>query len=124
MNLIARPAETRTGIGESQGNREQSMPFNHHCHTVSWSPYVAGIIQPEEEQSQDDAIREVLEYQAEQVIERGAEEKTAYVLAPSSGMTTRWNSVRSSIPNSTPSSSGPRWRRGMSSTERHRATTM
>ncbi len=57
------------------------MPFNHQGHTVSWSPYVAGIIQPEEEQSQDDAIREVLEYQAEQVIERGAEEKTAYVLA-------------------------------------------
>ncbi len=57
------------------------MPFNHQGHTVSWSPYVAGIIRPEEEQLQDGAIREVLEYQAEQVIERGAEEKTAYVLA-------------------------------------------
>lgn len=57
------------------------MPFNHQGHLVSWSPYVAGIIQPDEGQSQDDAIRDALEYHAEKVIEKEAEEMTAYVLA-------------------------------------------
>jgi hypothetical protein len=57
------------------------MPFNHQGYTVSWTPYVAGIIPPAEGQSQDAAIRDVLEYQTEKVLEKGAVDKTAYVLA-------------------------------------------
>lgn len=56
------------------------MPFDHKNYVVSWSPYVNGIIEPDEGQSQDDSVREVLEYHAEKVVDKGASEKTAYVL--------------------------------------------
>jgi hypothetical protein len=58
-----------------------SVPFNHQGYTVSWSPYVAQIIEPDEGQTHEEAVRTVLEYHAEKVIEKGATEKTAYVLA-------------------------------------------
>lgn len=57
------------------------MPFVHQGYNVSWSQYVANIIEAGDGQSHDDAIRVVLEYQAEKVIEKGAEDKTGYVLA-------------------------------------------
>jgi hypothetical protein len=57
------------------------MPFNHKDYTVFWSPYVGGIITAAEDQTQAAAIRDVLEYEAEQVIAKGPGGKTAYVLA-------------------------------------------